>query len=439
MFKRSLILVLSCVCLLAACGSGKKNKPIPQKTTPYSALNESVSETSAPVPETESFFFDGFTEETITIAIMLPLSGESEAIGQSLLNAATMALIESYDSRLKLVPFDTKGTPSGAADAAQKVVANNVDIVLGPLFSSSIEAAGPIINRARLSLIGFSNDTAVASRDRYVMGFSLKDEVKTVMTYAMEMGHTHFGALLPMGEYGNRVYDILGDMVETNAIEITATENYPADASAVFEPVKRLADYEKRKRTMDQELAALKTINTDLTDDIAKKLEKFEVIGDPDFTAVLVPEGGDLLRTIAPLLPFYEVDPAKVQFLGTGLWNDPGLTKEPSLNGGWFAAPNPEKPNAFFNRYREAFGQPAPRIATLAYDAMALVAQLSKNPVPRHRFSRRFLEDKKGFDGIDGLFRFNRDGTVERGLAILQINPNSFEVIHPAPSAFPKF
>ena len=56
------------------------------------------------------------------------------------------------------------------------------------------------------------------------------------------------------------------------------------------------------------------------------------------------------------------------------------------------------------------------RTATLAYDAVALVAALARTQGPQ-RFSPEVLTNPSGFAGIDGLFRFRPDGTNERGLA----------------------
>ena len=43
-----------------------------------------------------------------------------------------------------------------------------------------------------------------------------------------------------------------------------------------------------------------------------------------------------------------------------------------------------------------------------------------------------------GFSGVDGIFRFRPDGSAERGLAILEVSPNGFAVVDPAPRSFPQ-
>jgi ABC-type branched-subunit amino acid transport system substrate-binding protein len=75
------------------------------------------------------------------------------------------------------------------------------------------------------------------------------------------------------------------------------------------------------------------------------------------------------------------------------------------------------------------------RTATLAYDAVALVAALVKTQGPQ-RFSEQVLTNASGFAGIDGVFRFRPEGPNERGLAVLRVAPSGGQVISPAPHSF---
>ena len=86
--------------------------------------------------------------------------------------------------------------------------------------------------------------------------------------------------------------------------------------------------------------------------------------GAPPFDAVFIPQGGPALRRIAPLLAYHDIDPGEVRFIGTSLWEEPDLGREPSLVGGWFAAPSPAESAAFLARFAETYGRRPPRIAT---------------------------------------------------------------------------
>ena len=97
--------------------------------------------------------------------------------------------------------------------------------------------------------------------------------------------------------------------------------------------------------------------------------------------------------------------------------------QRPRLQGGWYAAPDSTGFRNFSARYRQRYNQDPVRTATLAYDAVALVAALVKTQGPQ-RFSEQVLTSSSGFAGIDGLFRFRTDGTNERGLAVMRVEPD---------------
>ncbi|RMB01857.1 amino acid/amide ABC transporter substrate-binding protein (HAAT family) [Eilatimonas milleporae] len=429
---------------LAACATPA---PRPEPTAP--APPSPVAE-AAP-PEDEAVAEEVAVE--IRVAMLLPLSGTEGETGQALLDAATMALMDAYDPRIRLLPFDTAGTPDGAEAAARMAVEKGVHIFVGPLLADNVAAAGDVAAAAGLMTLGFSNDARVAAPRRYILGFLPENEVRRVVEHASDSGYNRFGGLFSEGRYGDRVRTAFGDAVAVVG-RVTALERYPPDADALAGPIQRLGDYERRRDALRLEVRTLRDLGDDMTDEIADSLEAREVLGPPPFEAVLVPEGGALLRTIAPLLPFYEIDPAEVKLMGTGLWDDPDLRGEPPLQGAWYAAPLPGPRAAWAQRFETAFGDRPPRIATLSYDAVALLAAMIRDLPPTlpagtdpafmesligQALSPERLTDERGFSGLDGLFRLLPDGTNERALAVLEIVRDGVRVAAPPIEAFPRF
>jgi branched-chain amino acid transport system substrate-binding protein len=153
------------------------------------------------------------------------------------------------------------------------------------------------------------------------------------------------------------------------------------------------------------------------------------------FDALLLPEGGDRLKQIADQLKAAGIDPTQTRLLGSGLWDDPSIVSDPALTGGWFAASPPELRHDFESRFQGAYGHPPPRLASLAFDAAALAAVLAKNGSP-DLFSIAAIQNPSGFTVVDGLFRFSSQGLVQRGLAVLEVNPAGDKVVSPAPQNF---
>jgi len=331
------------------------------------------------------------------IALLLPLSGPSAAFGTALLDAAQMALFDQTDNGVTLLPRDTGGTADGAAAAARDAIQQGARVIVGPLLAAEVEAVKPIAAAANVPVLAFSNSTAVAGGGVFLLGFQPQQEITRVVQYAIGKGHTKFAVLAPNSPYGNLAVDALKQAVGTGG-----------NASVV-----RVATYDPD------------------TTDLAPIVQSFAQNG--DFDAVLLPEGGTRLKLLAPLLPYYGVDPDTVKYLGTGLWDEPGLGVEPALAGGWYAAPAPAARANFASRYRTLYNRAPPRLATLPYDAVSLVITLAHNGGD---LSTNAITNPNGFAGIDGLFRLQPNGIAQRGLAVLQIERGEPSVVDPAPTDF---
>ncbi|MDE2227670.1 MAG: penicillin-binding protein activator [Alphaproteobacteria bacterium] len=331
------------------------------------------------------------------VGLLLPLSGPTATLGNAMLAAAEMALFDQPDSGIVLLPRDTQGVPDGAVAAAHDAIQQGAQIIIGPLLAAEVEAVKPIAAAANVPVLAFSNSTAVAGGGVFLLGFQPQQEITRIVQYALAKGHQRFGVLAPDSPYGNLAIDTLKSVV----------------AAASGAGVVRVATYDPA------------------TTDLAPIVQSFAQ--GADFDALLLPEGGTRLRLLAPLLPYDNIDPDTVKFLGTGLWDVPGLGTEPALAGGWYAAPAPAARAAFESRYKTIYGQTPPRLATLPYDAVSLVVTLVHSGGD---LSSAALTNANGFAGVDGIFRLLPSGITQRGLAVLQVERGQPTVVDPAPTDF---
>jgi branched-chain amino acid transport system substrate-binding protein len=340
--------------------------------------------------------------DAVKIAVLLPLSGANADLGKAMLEAAQLALFTMGGDKLTLVPRDTTGTAQGAADAAKAVIADGAKLIIGPLVADEVEAVKPIARDAHVNVIAFATKTQVAGDNVFLMGFLPRQEVAREVSFAHERGLSHFAALAPNSAYGHLMADSLKEIAAATGATATRVEFYSGDPGPV---IKKLAPANGAA---------------------------------PAFDALLVPVGGDQLKQIGQQLKAAGIDLAKVHLLGSGLWDDPGIEAEPTLAGGWFAASPPDARQFFVSRYQGAYGHAPPRLASLAFDAAALAAVLAKSPDP-DPFSQAAIENPNGFTGVDGLFRFTQQGLVQRGLAVLEVQPGNDVVVSPAPKNFQDF
>ncbi|MGY9001998.1 MAG: penicillin-binding protein activator [Rhodospirillales bacterium] len=374
-------------------------------------------------------------EGAVRVALLLPLSGPNSPVGQAMLNAAQLAVFAFAGDAFELLPQDTKGTPKGAVEAAALAIGDGAELILGPLLSASVKAISPHARAAGVPVLGFSSDRTVAGDGTYTMGFLPSAEVHRIIAYAHSKGHQRFAALVPDNSYGSAIVSALEAATNRLGVVVTRVKYYDPQAEDYTAVVRQLANYRARRAALVFQRKELENRSDDIAKRALKRLERLQTIGELPFDALLVPAGGKKLQAIAALLPFFDIDPAKIKMLGTGQWGAKGVGAEPALIGGWYAAPPPAARINFIRQYKELYGKNPHRLATLAYDASALAAVLSRAKEGPN-FSGAAITTSSGFAGRDGIFRFLPDGVAERGLAVLQLTPRGSRVIDTAPASF---
>jgi ABC-type branched-subunit amino acid transport system substrate-binding protein len=353
----------------------------------------------APKPEAQPTAAIGSGQ--IHVGLILPLSAQGNAgvAAVSMKNAAELALAEFKNPDIQLLVKDDAGTPQNAQSAAQQAISEGAEIIVGPLFAQSVRAVAQATRPRGIPVIAFSTDASVASQGVYLLSFLPESDVKRVIDYAISHNRRSFAALIPDNAYGAVVQAAFQQEVPRRGGRVVVLEKYPPDPNKIAEPVSRVAQ-------------------------AATQVD-----------ALFIPDGADAVPQVVQALAADRVNLRRLQLLGTGLWDDPRIFSDKLLQGGFYAAPESTGFRNFSARYRARYGQDPVRTATLAYDAVALVAALVKTQGPQ-RFSEAVLTNSSGFAGIDGIFRFRPDGTNERGLAMLRVEPTGGQVVSPAPHSF---
>jgi ABC-type branched-subunit amino acid transport system substrate-binding protein len=337
----------------------------------------------------------------VKVALILPMSaaGNAGVAAQSMRNAAELALAEFNNPDIQLLVKDDGGSAPGAQQAAQQSLDEGAEIVLGPLFALTVTPVGQIARSRKIPVVAFSTDANVAGPGVYLLSFLPESDVDRIISYSASQGRRSFAALVPDNAYGTVVEAAFKQTVASKGGRIIALERYPLDKAQMQAPVRNVAQ-------------------------AASKAD-----------AIFIADGADGVATVVQTLHASGIDTKKVQLLGTGLWEDAQIFSNPQLEGAWYAGPDSTGFRNFSGRYRSRYGQDPVRTASLAYDAVALVAALVKTQ-GKQRFSEEVLTNSSGFTGIDGLFRFRPNGTNQRGLAVMRVSPTGGQIVSPPPKAF---
>jgi ABC-type branched-subunit amino acid transport system substrate-binding protein len=330
------------------------------------------------------------------VAVLVPTSGANSGVGQSIANAANLALLDAGGERIRITVYDT--ARGGAAAAANQALADGNGLFLGPLLADDVRAVAPVARSAGVPVISFSNDVSVAGAGVYLMGFTPGQSIARVVGHAREAGLERFGAVTPTGVYGRRASQAMIDSVERFGGRLVAMQAYDAAPAGL--------------RTAVGRLHALGT-----------------------YDAVLIADGARTAAAAAPLLK--GGDSAGVRLLGTELWaTETGLGRTPTLRGAWYASVSDTMFNQLRTRYRARYGANPYRLASLGYDAVLLTVRIAKNWRLGRPFPERELRDPVGFAGVDGPFRFAPNGITERSLEVREVTVAGTIVVSPAPRSF---
>jgi branched-chain amino acid transport system substrate-binding protein len=338
----------------------------------------------------------------VKAGLILPLSASGNAgiAGMAMRNAAEMALAEFNNPNIQLLVKDDGGTAEAARLGAQQALDDGADIILGPLFAQSVSFVGQAARARNVPVIAFSTDANVASNGVYLLSFLPESDVDRIVQYAASTGKHSYVALVPDNPYGTVVEAAFKQAVaRRSGSQIVALERYPHDKAGMATPIQSVAQASARADVL------------------------------------FIPDGGDAVPDIVQAIVADGVNIKRLQLLGTGLWDDPRIYATPALDGGCYAAPDGVGYRNFSTRYRARYNQDPVRTATLAYDAVALIAALVKTQGAQP-FTQQILTNPSGFSGIDGLFRFRADGTNERGLAVLKVATSGAQIVSPALRSF---
>jgi branched-chain amino acid transport system substrate-binding protein len=375
-----LLLLLFLAVVIAGCVPRSRPAPPPE---PEGPTEQPEGPSRLPPDETRN-----------RVAVLVPLSGPNAGLGQSILNAANLALLDTGGQRIRITAYDTA---RGAQAAANEAIADGSGLFLGPLLSEDVRAVAPIAARERVPVLAFSNDISIASDGVYVLGFNPGQSVERVVAYARSRGAQRFAALVPTGVYGQRTGQALTRAVETAGGTLVGMESYERGTASLRTAANRLVE---RGRA----------------------------------DAVLIADGSQVALAAIPIVRQTSPQP---RILGTELWaTDTNLGSNVALRGSWFAAPSDGNFAAFSRRYRARYSAAPFRLASLGYDAVLLTVRIAESwPIGR-RFPARALRESTGFAGVDGAFRFGRDNVAERALEVREVGAGTANVVSPAPRGF---
>lgn len=371
--------------VLLAAITGCSSVGFPQVSNPFQTL-------PAPAPLDGVMPGEGQVLGTgaVNVAMLLPLSGDVASVGQSMANAAKLAMdfiaqSPNIGSNITLTIMDTAGNPSVAAARASEAIRGGASVILGPLKAESVRAAGAVARSSGIPLIGFSNNSGAASQGVYLLNVLPETEVKRSLAYAQSQGRQAFAAIIPNTEFGN--------------IQNGAFRQASGDLGIAVRAIYRFSNEGEARGVIDQILPFLSSgaIDTVFLPDRATASS----------FGVLMEEAG--------------LDKDNITIIGSLDWSgDLQIPQTAFLVGAVYPAVDEAGLAALRPAYEAQFGATPHALSTISYTAVLLSnSQTLSQSQPR--YAQNVLTRPSGFNGRDGLFRFFGDGRSQYALVMKQV------------------
>ena len=342
----------------------------------------------------------------VPVALLVPRgSGENgdEVLAQSLENAARLAMADLQGVQIDLRVYGTAGNPEQARTAGLQAVSDGAKIILGPVYAESANAVAVALAQQNINVLSFSNNPIIArgNGNLFILGHTFENAADRLARLAIERGKSRFMVIHSTDLSGQLGLQAVEKAVLANGGTLVGAVAHEFSQNGVLRAVPEAVQ-------MAREMA-------------------------PDAVFLTANTAG-ALPLFSQMLPEAGLSPVDIQFIGLSRWDIPAQTLAlPGVQGGWFARPDTATSAQFRARYKEAYAGDAHPIGGLAYDGIAAIGALAGSGTS---LGTAGLTQSAGFQGTGGIFRFNSDGTNERGLSVAQVVDSQALEIDLAPRNF---
>ena len=357
-----------------------------------------------------------FAEGKIRIGLVVPLSGEYSAIGDSIIKSTRLALNKINDEKFEVVPGDTKANPIDALKASKALYDQGIKIIIGPVFNESTKYLDELNDVTFISLTNkiYGNPPNVISA-----GVNAISQLQTIDKFRNlnEIQRTIF--LIPKSDYRKEVEQA----IKKTKLKLKDKYFYDMDPTLLTSQIEKVTRYPERKQNLLNEIERIENSSLINKEKKLEELNKKDTLGGINFDSVIIADFGESLKSVATSLLYTDVSSKRISYITLNQWFDNSLLKENSLQPIYFPSINKENFELFKVEYNNAYKKKANQLSFLSYDLVGLVYFLI--------YSNNFDQDKKifyeknKFKGKIGIFEIDKN-TITHQLNFYSINDEKF-------------
>ena len=357
--------------------------------------------------------------EKIKIGLIVPLTGEYSYIGKSIIKSTRMALNKINDSRITIIPRDTRANPIDTLKVSKELYSDGIKIVIGPVFSESNKYLDEL---NEITFLSFTNKIRSNPKNVISSGVNAISQINTIKKYLSENNLKNTIFLIPETEYKREIEDAI---TKSNLV-LKDKFIYSKDPTLLTKQIEDLTRYQQRKQNLESEIKRIENSNTFNKKKKIEELKKKDTLGFINFDSVIIADFSESLKSVATSLLYTDVSSKRIKYITLNQWFDESLLKETSLHPIYFPSINKDNFEIFQKEYIQNFKNTPNQISFLSYDLIGLVYYLLINN--DLKTNENLFIKKNKFKGKIGIFEINKK-TITHQLNFYEIQDKSFKEI----------
>ena len=356
------------------------------------------------------------SEEKIKVGLLLPLSGQNQNIGKSVLRAVNLAINKIDDPILELYPKNNYDSPLENFNATEELYNQGIRIFIGPIFDKNIK------NLEKFSdaiFITFSNKIKNTKKNLIYAGVNATSQINTIKKFLEDKEVKKTICLIPETSFKD---EIKKGISQTN-INLKKVFYYNVEPTEITKRIEKITKYSIRKQNLLDEIKRVQNSNDPNKEKKIKNLEKRDTLGKLGFDSVIISDFDESLKSVITSLIYTDVSSKRVYFITLNQWFDESLLKEESSQNIYFPSINKKNYDQFSDLFFKKFNKYPNQISFLSYDLIGLVYYLTKGSDLENL--NKIFNQKNIFKGKTGIFEI-KDKKISHVLNFYKVENGEF-------------
>tara|TARA_S200000501_G_scaffold110521_1_gene103886 strand:+ start:439 stop:1590 length:1152 start_codon:yes stop_codon:yes gene_type:complete len=356
------------------------------------------------------------SEEKIKIGLLLPLTGQNQEIGKSVLRAVNLAINKIDDPSLEVYPKNNYDNSEGNFRAAQILYEEGIRIFIGPIFDKNTKDLEKFDNAI---FITFSNKIKSDQKNLIYAGVNATSQMNTIKKFVENNDIKKTICLIPEANFKD---EIKKGIVDTK-INLTKIFYYDTEPTEITKRIEKITKYSIRKQNLLDEVKRIEDSDDPNKEKKIKNLEKRDTLGKLGFDSIIISDFDESLKSVITSLIYTDVSTKRVYFITLNQWFDDSLLKEESSQNIYFPSINKDNYDSFSKLFYKKFSKYPNQISFLSYDLIGLVYHLARKN--NGKDMSKIFNQQNIFKGKTGTFQI-KDNVINHVLNFYKIENGNF-------------